>query len=461
MVSSEPPVSENEKREALEAVLNSSTFARSAQLRAFLRYVCEMELAGRTAEVSEYQIAVEVLGRREDIDLTDDSSVRNRAYELRQRLEKYYSSEQPHAPVRIEIPRGGYVPTFLRHSAEVPALTTPLVVVSESHGSRWLPLVAVAAVCAVAGYLIGSLGQRPHPPAILEEAWGPMADPGGDMLISIATNLHLLIRPHVPPRASRMPVPRELYPLYGTTRPLDPADTLYMEPAQLSIPLGELSAAATLASTRAAFGGSYQILPESEAPLTALLGRNGVLFGTPVNSKAATVLLRTVPLTIGFTPNDEFAVIDQRKPTGQGVLYTPYGADPGPSTQYGLHTVLTGADRFGKPRRTLQLTGTGTSAALQSAVEFFCSASSMRDLRQRFAAQGVHGFPPNYQVVVLCITSGVRLISCQYEMHVIVDKPLGPMRALVSSLRPPLPTAAPPSGSAPLPPSGSRRNWHS
>jgi hypothetical protein len=192
-----------------------------------------------------------------------------------------------------------------------------------------------------------------------------------------------------------------------------------MEPAQLSIPLGELSAAATLASTRTAFGGGYQILAESEAPLTALLGRNGALFGTPVNSKAATVLLGTMPLTIGFTGADEFAVIDQRKPAGQGVLYKPSGHDPGPGTQYGLLTVLTRTDPSGKPRRTLEVTGTGTSAALQGAVEFFCSADRMRDLRQRMG-----GFPPNYQVVVRCTASGLRLVSYHYETHVIVDKPL-------------------------------------
>jgi hypothetical protein len=127
-------------------------------------------------------------------------------------------------------------------------------------------------------------------------------------------------------------------------------------------------------------------------------------------------------LTIGFTAGDEFAIIDQRKPAGQGILYTPHGADP--SIQYGLLTVLTGTDRFGKPRRTLEVTGTGTSAALQSAVEFFCSPSSMRDLRQRFAAQGVSGFPPNYQVVLRCTISGMRLLRYEYEAHVIVDKPL-------------------------------------
>ena len=53
-MTSEPPVSEIEKREALEAVLNGATFARSAQLRAFLKYICEMEMAGRTAQLNEY-----------------------------------------------------------------------------------------------------------------------------------------------------------------------------------------------------------------------------------------------------------------------------------------------------------------------------------------------------------------------------------------------------------------------
>lgn len=46
-------------------------------------------------------------------------------------------------------------------------------------------------------------------------------------------------------------------------------------------------------------------------------------------------------------------------------------------------------------------------------------AASMRDLRQRMG-----GFPPNYQVVVRCTASGLRLMSYQYETHVIVDKPL-------------------------------------
>jgi hypothetical protein len=247
------------------------------------------------------------------------------------------------------------------------------------------------------------------------------------MLISIATSMHMLIRPHIPPRATRAPVPKELYALYSTTsRPLEDSDTLFMEPAQLSIPLAELSAAATLGSLRTAFGGSYQILPESEAPITALLGRNGVLIGTPVNSRAAAALLRTVPLTIGFTPTDEFAVIDQRKPVGEGILYKAQPViDPKPKVLYGLLTVLTATNTSGKLRRTIEITGTG-SAGVQGAVEFFSSAARMLEFRQRLAAQGVSGFPPNYQVVVRCTTSGLRLVGYDYLTHVIVESPLEP-----------------------------------
>jgi hypothetical protein len=426
MVSSEPPVSESEKREALEAVLGSATFARSAQLRAFLRHICEMELTGRTGELTEYEIAVEVLGRRKDIDLSDDSSVRNRAYELRQRLEKYYSSEQPAALIRIEIPRGGYVPTFVRHTvpAQVPALTTPLVVVDSGakrdNRVRWMAAtLALALVSGTAGWLIGSSGQRPKPAPILAEAWGPLAEPGSDLLICIATNLHMLVRPHIPQRATRMDVPKDLYSQFTLTRPLASGETLYMEPAQISVPLAELAAAAGLAATRTTFGGGYQILPEAEAPLTALLGRNGVLIGTPVNSLAASVLLKSVPLTIGFTDKDEFALIDQRKPPGEGVLYTAQpGIEPLARPIYGLMTILTSTDDSGKQHRTLQLTGTGSSAAIQGAVQFFCSAEHMRDLKRRLG--GV--FPPNYQVVIKCTTSKGRLIGYEYERHVVVDK---------------------------------------
>src|SRR3954454_22503248 len=154
------PVSESEKREALDQVLSSNTFARSAQLRAFLRYICEAELAGRGEELTEYQIGLEVLGRRKESGPVEDSSVRNRAYELRQRLERYYSTEQPNAALRIEIPRGAYIPRYVRLPTEVTALERPLegapvTIETRVRIPRWTfgpwAVAVIAAVCLASG----------------------------------------------------------------------------------------------------------------------------------------------------------------------------------------------------------------------------------------------------------------------------------------------------------------------
>src|SRR5215468_10870597 len=52
-------VTAEQKQAALEAVLRSNTFARADQLKIFLKYVCEMEIAGHGHELSEYIIGVE------------------------------------------------------------------------------------------------------------------------------------------------------------------------------------------------------------------------------------------------------------------------------------------------------------------------------------------------------------------------------------------------------------------
>jgi len=59
-------------------------------------------------------------------------------------------------------------------------------------------------------------------------------------------------------------------------------------------------------------------------------------------------------------------------------------------------------------------------------VEFFCSPVHMRQLKERFLAAGLSGFPPTYQVVVRCKTSGLRLLSYEYAAHVVIPKPAEP-----------------------------------
>jgi hypothetical protein len=123
-----------EKQEALRGVLDSETFARSEQLRRFLQYVCEMELAGRGSEIDEYLIGVDVLHRPKGYSPGSDSSVRSRAYELRQRLERYYEKEAPEAALRIELPKGSYQPIFVDTAVAVSSLGRATLVQRRTSG---------------------------------------------------------------------------------------------------------------------------------------------------------------------------------------------------------------------------------------------------------------------------------------------------------------------------------------
>jgi adenylate cyclase len=96
--------------EQLERILASGDFDASPRSRAFVRFVIEEALAGRQETLSQGAIATQVFGRREDFDPTVDPIVRIQAGRLRRSLERYYLLSGVGDPVRIELPRGTYVP---------------------------------------------------------------------------------------------------------------------------------------------------------------------------------------------------------------------------------------------------------------------------------------------------------------------------------------------------------------
>src|SRR5690242_6367004 len=135
------PLTADEKRSTLKAVLDSDTFARSDQLRRFLKYVGESAIEGRSREVTEYLIAVEALGRQADFSPADDSSVRSRAHELRQKLRKYYESEDRTGTLLIEIPKGSYIPKFVPRTR--PAMESPDPMgATNPPGRPWIKMLA-------------------------------------------------------------------------------------------------------------------------------------------------------------------------------------------------------------------------------------------------------------------------------------------------------------------------------
>jgi hypothetical protein len=103
-----------EIRAAVEHIALSSSFFRSAQLIAFLRFVVETALGGKAESIKSYTIGVEALGRGESFDPQVDPIVRVEAARVRRALASYFAREGAGGAVTIEIPLGGYVPVFRR-----------------------------------------------------------------------------------------------------------------------------------------------------------------------------------------------------------------------------------------------------------------------------------------------------------------------------------------------------------
>jgi adenylate cyclase len=104
--------SAEEVRKEFAAILASAVFAQAGRSRELLSFVVEETLAGRGDRLKGYAVAVEVFGRAKDFDAQADPLVRVEAGRLRKRLAEYYRGAGQHANVRIELPRGGYTPSF-------------------------------------------------------------------------------------------------------------------------------------------------------------------------------------------------------------------------------------------------------------------------------------------------------------------------------------------------------------
>jgi eukaryotic-like serine/threonine-protein kinase len=144
-------------REELDRVLTSKAFGDAERHRSFLRFVVEQTLDGRASEIKESVIGVEALGRNGSFDPKADPIVRVEAGRLRARLSSYYENEGKGDLIRIELPKGGYVPEFISLEAHP--------VIGARLGSRFtLALGAAAALLLVALATLSFFHFREQPP---------------------------------------------------------------------------------------------------------------------------------------------------------------------------------------------------------------------------------------------------------------------------------------------------------
>lgn len=112
-------------RETLERLLASETFGRSERARKLIRYLVEREQAGEADRLKGFSIAMDVFGKDGDFDPSTDAVVRVQAGRLRELLQQYFANEGIAEPVRIAIPRGGYVPAYELNAIRLPEAAKP------------------------------------------------------------------------------------------------------------------------------------------------------------------------------------------------------------------------------------------------------------------------------------------------------------------------------------------------
>jgi TolB-like protein/Flp pilus assembly protein TadD len=113
--------------EHLAKAMASSQLANAQRLSSLLRFVVVETLAGRGSRLKEAGIGLQVFGRQvSSYDPAIDPIVRVQMGRLRSKLRSYYEGEGSGEAVRIEVPIGAYVPTFVRRTVETPATEQPL-----------------------------------------------------------------------------------------------------------------------------------------------------------------------------------------------------------------------------------------------------------------------------------------------------------------------------------------------
>lgn len=96
----------------LDQALSSPLFRNAERQSRFLRFVVDAALQFPKATIKEFDIGIAVYDRRTDYDPRTDPIVRVEAARLRARLREYYEATPPR-DIRIDLPKGRYVPQFI------------------------------------------------------------------------------------------------------------------------------------------------------------------------------------------------------------------------------------------------------------------------------------------------------------------------------------------------------------
>ena len=115
MISNEslsPRYSKQEVQDQIQRILADPIFTVSEILKRFLLFIVEETMEGRSNQIKEYTIGLNVLHKSVNFNPRVDAIVRIHAGRLRRSLHQYYKGPGMNDPILISIPKGSYVPVF-------------------------------------------------------------------------------------------------------------------------------------------------------------------------------------------------------------------------------------------------------------------------------------------------------------------------------------------------------------
>lgn len=173
-------------------VAASKGICKSELLPKFLLYVCEHYLLGNAHEITEQRIGTQIFNRATDYNPGEDNIVRSYARLLRKRLDEYFEGPGITEPLRLSIPRGGYVPSFCPRADEqgvqpetdvrsqnatlpsaAAAPPAPPLQKEEASTPRWRPAWGSIALGLVSGLLLALSWRIALPFAPADRPQGP------------------------------------------------------------------------------------------------------------------------------------------------------------------------------------------------------------------------------------------------------------------------------------------------
>jgi len=375
----------------------SKGLCKSSFLPNFLLYICEQHLLGNTQQITEQRIGTKIFHRASNYNPGEDNIVRSYARLLRKRLDEYFEQDGRDEPVRLIVPRGGYIPIFERHAykikspvvpseladdeLEIPATATLTPAAPPPRTSPWAHLLLGILIGASLASATWFLTHRPQPHSIGPEhaLWSKLFQPDRDTLV-VPTDSGLGILQNVTGKLSDV----QAYAngtYFADIKPIPGIGIGNLNDlrGQRYTSVVALNIASTLVRLPEFSNGRSQIRYARSITIEDLKSSNAILIGSSHTNPWVSLFNDRLNFELDYTATvDQSFVLNKHPAAAERPRYSN-GADESGNLTYGVIDYLPGLDGSG---HTLIIQGLNM-AATQAAADILFNADVMKPILQQ------------------------------------------------------------------------------